>query len=189
MNGVNMNKYVKITAIVLCSMLATGCVAFKKRHATPKEHEHAVAFNKQGRLFALGKSYFSARLAFDAAIKKDPYYASPHNNQGLLYMRRKKYDLAISEFNDAIKINPIFTKAYSNRGDAYYGKGLFKKAAESYTEAIDINNEYDKAYIKRGIINFFKLNNKTQACLDWKAACELDTCKLYNKALKDGDCK
>ena len=51
-----------------------------------------------------------------------------------------------------------------------------------------MNPENSKAYISRGQIYYEKGKNK-KACRDFKKACELGNCDMYEKAKKNGDCE
>jgi len=78
--------------------------------------------------------------------------------------------------------------AYVNFGNTYLKQGRYSQAIHYYGKAIEMDENYAMAYVNRGIA-FNKTGQQSNACADWKHACDLGECNMLNIAKKNGTCQ
>jgi Flp pilus assembly protein TadD len=75
-----------------------------------------------------------------------------------------------------------------NQGVALLQEGQYDRSINYFTKAIEINPRDAEVFIARGLFTS-KLGQQDKACSDWKRACELGSCKLYESLKRVGACK
>ena len=95
---------------------------------------------------------------------------------------------AIRDLNKSIKIEPRCDDSYIYLGKIYQWKNKLRFAKYYYSKAIKTNPNNVEGYILRGLLYCKKGKNK-KGCTDFKKACELGYCDLYEKVKKNGDCE
>ena len=83
---------------------------------------------------------------------------------------------------------PMTPKACVNFGNTYLKQGQYSQAINYYGKAIDQDKNFAMAYVNRGIA-FNKTGQQSNACADWKHACDLGECNMLNIAKKNGTCQ
>jgi tetratricopeptide (TPR) repeat protein len=140
-----------------------------------------VAFRKEG-------NYQNALSDFNYAIDLNHRYAEAHNNRGVVFSKIGLMNRAIPNYSEAIRINPKFLMAYINRGIAFEKRADYSNAMRDYSIALRIDPRNAYVYQRRGNIFMFIFTNSQQACADWKRACELSSCEIYNNSIQKGIC-
>ncbi len=148
----------------------------------------AELFLSRGSEYVLRKQYDQAFQDFEIAIRLDPNNAFAYNNRGVGYIRREQYELALQDFNAALHLKPDLADAYNNRGKLYLKFNRTEEAYADFSETLRLDPTVIEAFKYRGLIGMKFLPNKSQACTDLKAACELGDCIHYDEALKQKDC-
>jgi tetratricopeptide (TPR) repeat protein len=126
---------------------------------------------------------------FNEALEINPRNADAYFNRGLAYGNKGRHDKAIADFTKTIKINPNYTEAYNSRGHVNRSKyDNFDGAIADYTMAIEINPKFAEAYHNRGLAYYHK-GQYDKSCSDWRRACELGSCEIYEFAKDRGYCE
>jgi tetratricopeptide (TPR) repeat protein len=60
-----------------------------------------------GDCYAELKDFESAKIAYETALKKDPFYSKSYNSFGCLWQENKKWDISYQYFKKAIQLNPL----------------------------------------------------------------------------------
>ncbi|NOZ47888.1 MAG: tetratricopeptide repeat protein [Chlorobi bacterium] len=106
--------------------------------------------------------------------------------RGLNDYKNENYLNALLSFNKLLELNPSDLKSFIARGDTYLRTKTYKYADRDYSMALDIDPQNAKTYYKRALARK-ALNEKEQACLDFKKAMSLGNFKaeeLYYKYCK-----
>ncbi len=109
--------------------------------------------------------------------------------QGLAHREADRFKKAVEAYSKAISLNPEYADAYYNRGNVYADLKQYDRAIADFGKAISIDPEFAAAYINRGYVYMVGLHKTKEACADWKKACSLGDCEIYNLAKQKGDCK
>ncbi len=107
--------------------------------------------------------------AFKKAIQIDSTYATGHNSIGLEYYMEESYDAAITQ---SIAINATEAVYFDNRRKAKDAKIDYLGAIKDYSQSISLYPEDSYIYYLRGNAKS-NLNNKFDACKDFKKAAEI----------------
>ena len=83
---------------------------------------------------------------------------------------------------------PMNASSCVNLGNTYLRQGQYSQAINYYGKAIDQDKNFAMAYVNRGIA-FNKTGQQSNACADWKHACDLGECNMLNIANKNGTCQ
>jgi len=148
--------------------------------------QYAKTYYHQGMLFSLTRQKNRAMANFNKAIELDPKFGDVYSSRGRIYMDEKKDDLAISDFSKAIELSND-PYAYMNRAQIYIGKGKYPEAVDDANMMISVNSKNPIGYNILGYIDV-KLNNKAQACVNYKKACELGSCDGLIEKEQSGYC-
>jgi tetratricopeptide (TPR) repeat protein len=97
---------------------------------------------------------------------------SPNNQSGLIIESQE----------------PMTAKSCVNLGNTYLKQGQYQQAINYYNKAIDQDKNFAMAYVNRGIA-FNKAGQQSNACADWKQACDLGECNMLNIAKKNVTCQ
>jgi len=125
------------------------------------------------------------------AIGYSPYHISPFRSyylRGFVYLQTGKVKLAIKDFKAATEWEPQFAKSYFYLGQIERDKDNLREAIYYYSKSIDVDNSNAKYYINRGYVYDLR-GKKEKACFDFKKACDLGDCEMFEKAKKDGECE
>lgn len=98
--------------------------------------ESAKEEYEKGSSFLLKGKYPEAILAFNAALKKNPYYKEAYNKLGIAYYQKKEYKNAISSFKKALALDSSYNEVNNNLGLAYEKDGKIDNAIKSFKNAI-----------------------------------------------------
>jgi tetratricopeptide (TPR) repeat protein len=110
-----------------------------------------VWFNKGFALNSLGK-YDEGIIAYDEAIRLNPYYAAAWNNKGIALDNQGKHDESIKAYDEAIRLDPNDADARNNKGTTL-GRDLgnYDEAILAFDEAIRLDPNHVKAWSNKGI--------------------------------------
>jgi hypothetical protein len=125
---------------------------------------------------------------WDKAIANDSRSAESYNNRGLAHFNLKKYSQAIKDYSQAIRIKPDYVAAYNNRGNAYYELAQYDLAEADYNQSLGFKPDYANAYINRGLV-YYQQDKNSQACSDFKKACDLGECEGQQWAMQNSVCQ
>ena len=127
----DVNKYIVLVLIALCSVLPTPVRA---------------QFNTD-RITAIGRNalYFEDYVLsiqyFNQVIRLKPYLSEPYFFRGIAKIQLEDYHGALKDCNAAIERNPFSPGCYYARGYVYRMLGQFDKAEADYTEALRFSPE------------------------------------------------
>ena len=108
--------------------------------------------------------------------------------RGIAHAENGRYDRAITDYDEAIHLEPDFAAAFNERGIAYWNKGAYDRAIADLDEAIRLRPDYARAFNNRGDVYMHGLGKKSDACNDWKKACEIGNCTKLDAAKDRGNC-
>ena len=83
---------------------------------------------------------------------------------------------------------PMTANSFVNLGNTYLKQGQYSQAINYYGKAIDNDKNFAMAYVNRGVA-FNKTGQQSNACADWKHACDLGECNMLNIAKKNATCQ
>lgn len=103
---------------------------------------------------------------------------------------KKDYKRSYKFYTRAIKLNPTLYQAYWERANVEIAMDSLERAIDDITMYIESNPErlyLAKAYNQRAEV-MYKLGYKSDACLDWDSACQLNVnnapCEQYRLKCK-----
>ena len=144
--------------------------------------------------YELGE-YNAAIADYTTAIRLGADWANIYYRRGIARSLFGENNSAVSDFTTAIRLNPekfgseltegdiranfIKANTFQARGNAYYDLGEYNAAITDFTTAIRLN-PYDTKY---SFQNRGRAKEKAGLpyCSDYKRACELGKCDLYNR--------
>ena len=91
---------------------------------------------------------------------------------------------AINDCNKAISLGNFDSSVYRNLCGAHAKLEEYKIADGFCDKAIKLNDRDEMAYLNRGIISII-LNNKLDACSDWRKASSFASIKRVKKSLSE----
>jgi tetratricopeptide (TPR) repeat protein len=150
-------------AVVLASLLATGCVSAEKRKAAERERDPQYQYEKA----VVCMQYGMVDEAFQylrAALLLNPRHALALNLQGLAQMMKSNFLEAVKSFQSSIEVDPNFSEGYNNLGTAFQESNRLDEAAAAYAKAYALDGNYNAAY------NLAKIaygKGAFQEALDW----------------------
>lgn len=112
------------------------------------------------------------------AISIDRNFAIAYNNRGGIKGAMGDHYGAISDFNIAISINPNHSQTYLSRGLSKGALKDFKGAISDHDMVIKLDPQNTFAFKMRGLE---KLMIGLYYCGDFKTACELGDCSMFNQ--------
>ncbi|TDM00053.1 MAG: hypothetical protein C4K58_02060 [Flavobacteriaceae bacterium] len=172
-----MKKIVCLFTLVLAGSLS---MAQNSKKTAAKYYNNGVEYGNS-------KNYSSAIRSYDKAIELNPNDAIAYINRGAAYGYRGEYDKAMSDFNKALTINPEVSLGYTNRGiikmdanvsksvdkaNVLYASGNYREAALAYKSVLSVDPENVSALNNLGNA-YFKMNEKSEACIQWEKAMNL----------------
>jgi len=127
------------------------------------------------------KDFASAILAYDNALKLDPYYSDAESNLKLALVeagrqagsKRQDYESAISYLERALKMTPNDYQVNSLLGIAYGSKGEHQIAINYFEKSIEINPNVARAYVNLGYAQL-NMGLEDDARINFHRAVELD---------------
>src|SRR5262249_30163743 len=93
-----------------------------------------------------------AVVAYEAALKIEPFLAEPHNNLGTILIRSGQLPEAIAHYEQALRIRLDYPEAQNNLGLALMGAGEVEAAAQHLKAAIQLNPNYGEARYNLAVI-------------------------------------
>ena len=118
--------------------------------------------------------FASAVLAYDEAIRLDPYVAAIYNNRGNAKRELGNYEDAIVDYTTAIRLNSGDALSYRNRGSVKWELGNYEDAIVDLEKSILLNPEDSIAYGIRGSAKQY-LENYQDAIADFDEAIRLNS--------------
>jgi tetratricopeptide (TPR) repeat protein len=125
------------------------------------------------------------------AIRYDPDYMNPFRGfyaRGNAYLKIGQTKMAIKDFEKATDWEPQYPNSYSCLGNIYKDMTKYSQSIYYYSKAIDVDPNKAIFYINRGLV-YNQKEDKEKACADFKKACELGNCEMYDKSKSNGDCE
>jgi tetratricopeptide (TPR) repeat protein len=151
--------------------------------------QNSLIYNNRGSAHVDLGNLNQAISDFDRAIEINPRYDKAYYNRGNAWGQKREYDRAISDFDRAIELNPRYAAAYFNRGNALGERGRIDRAIADFDRAIELNPNNAGAYASRGIAYLVHMRDGKKGCLDFRRACQLGDCRVYQDAKRAGICE
>ena len=107
-----------------------------------KSPQDTRALTQLGNAYRDSNQIKQAKLAYYAALKINPFYASAHNNLGNIFAEEANFNSAIYHFKQAIDHDPKPVLAYHNLGNVFVRQGKLNQAIDQYKKALEINPQY-----------------------------------------------
>ncbi len=139
----------------------------------------ADGFYEQGKYEMAARTYLRVLMAFATdEMKYDAYIGMARSK-----IEMRDYEGAKSDLNDAVKLIPEKAEAYIKRAESKTHMRDWAAAIRDYTLAIEIDSSNGKIFYERGLLHK-KINQKYDACQDFKKASELGVFEAFKKAEK-----
>lgn len=136
MTGRFMSGSMRITAVLLLCILASGCVSQRQGTFASGEPEEAEdAYVRLGLAYIQDERYDRARRHLDRALEINDESAPAIAAQGLISQEEGEYDLAEKRFRRALDLNPDYTRGRSHFGVFLYNRGRYEEALEQFRRA------------------------------------------------------
>ena len=142
--------------------------------------------------YAIAIEYFSinnfekALACLSVILNKNPDYLAAYYQAGKCYEELKRFENAKTIYTKGIELdntNPVF---YDNRALSKTEKEDYAGALEDYSSSIELYPNDPETYYQRGLVKV-SMNNKYDACLDFKTAEDLGSTEV--KAVIKKNCK
>ena len=182
--------HASITAIVANFQNGNFSSVIKDGQALTSTNPEAIeVWNIMGVAYAQLGMLNESLVAFETAIKINPYYADGYGNLGNILRELGKLDEAYTISQKAIDLNPEYAEAYNTLGNVQRDQHQLDEAVISYRQAINLQPNYTQAYCNLGN-TLMDQKDSDQAILAFKEAEKLNpnNPELYNdmgNALKD----
>jgi len=112
----------------------------------------AELWNAKGNTLLLKmQNYEKAVLAYDEAIRINPYDINSISNKGFSLFNLGRYNDAIAEYNLANSINPKIADTWNKLGNAQLSTGNVSLAMASYDKSLELDPEFIFSWNNRGI--------------------------------------
>ncbi len=134
--------------------------------------QHSVAHSRIGVIFGKMGDLTKAFEYLNKAVELDNNNYQAYADRGYAYSLTGNTEKSIKDYEKALEINPNDFNTLYNMAYAYELQKNYIKSLELLNKAIDLNNNNSLFYFKRGQIHF-TLNQKQEACNDWKKSAEL----------------
>jgi tetratricopeptide (TPR) repeat protein len=137
------------------------------------------SFNNIGNIHRDFGNYKEAINNYNIAISYNIGDATPYANRGYTYFFLNDYENAMKDFNKALKLDSESVYAYYRRGKLKLSLNDYRGALIDCDKAIKVDSLKAEPYYYRGIAKQ-KLNyDKSDFCLDWSKAGELEYFEAY----------
>jgi serine/threonine protein kinase len=93
----------------------------------------------EGIEFSSLKQYQEALLAFEQALRLDPYFADASFGRGNVLYYLGHYEEALAAIEWAIRLDPGNAALYNNKGCVLYALGRFREALMAYEQALRLD--------------------------------------------------
>jgi tetratricopeptide (TPR) repeat protein len=142
------------------------------------DQKNPAPYVNMGSVYFMLKDNKKALELVNKAISIDPNYGIAYNNRGGIKGAMGDHYGAISDFNISISINPNHSQTYLSRGLSKGALKDFKGAISDHDIVIRLEPQNTFAYKMRGLE---KLMIGLYYCGDFKTACELGDCSMFNQ--------
>jgi S1-C subfamily serine protease len=118
----------------------------------------AAEYNNRGVDYCAREQYDRAIVAFNRALRIDPYYTLAYKNRAITYLRigaalsrgsRPFYQQAADDYAIAVLLDPKDADAYRERGLVHVRMGDLDRAIADYTSALKVRPDFAQAYRDR----------------------------------------
>ena len=150
--------------VLICLMLMTlvsGILFGEVKAQTPAKDCHD------------GRSFQSAIVGCNLAIKQNPNNAVLYFWRGIEFAHEGYNDRAIADYNEAIRLDPKMKTAYSSRAIEWYIIKDYERAIADLNQAIRLDPQFANAYFNRGLVYEAK-GNLSQGLTDYRNALRLN---------------
>jgi tetratricopeptide (TPR) repeat protein len=126
--------------------------------ATPSREPTAADHNNRGVDYCAKEDYTKAILAFNRALRLNPYYVLAYRNRAITFLRvgaavpygsRPYYLQALDDYSVVLQLDPKDADAFRERGMVHARLGDLDKAIADYTQAIKVRPDFADAYRSR----------------------------------------
>lgn len=149
--------------------------------------KYVTAYYYRSIAFTQIEEYEKALSDIDKAIELAGKVYGYYNQRGLINLFLKDYQKAIENFNKSIDIEPKNLMAYIHRGDSYRQSERYQEAIKDYSSALAIDGSLIHVNNNRGFL-YAKLKDNTNACIDFKKACDFGDCRAFEHMKNKGVC-
>jgi tetratricopeptide (TPR) repeat protein len=146
-----------------------------RRHA-PAYQVRAAAFIELGQLER-------AIADLDEAVRLGGG-ASAYHDRAIVRLQLGQDATALDDFTRAIELEPGAADLYDGRGFVLVRMGRYDNARVDFDRAIRIDPSLALSFVLRGGLFQRSDGNARRACEDWREACRLGDCKLFNAGCK-----
>lgn len=147
---------------------------------------YAKPYLQQGSLYALTGQIGKALETYNKVIKLDPNNSDAYYSRGYVYERNGDTVNAKQDYSKSIMLANN-TDAYLSRSQIYIKEKKFQEATADANKIIEYDPSNPLAYNILGYINVSQ-NNRTQACMNYKKACDLGHCVGFTSKQQEGYC-
>lgn len=123
-------KILILTFMIICILMASGCMGHKSAEQWYKEGLSKAAYDK---------GFEEAIRCYDKALEIDPGFSKAWFAKGVSLQNLQRYTEAIECYDNAIETNPHYALAYFQKSKALRVLGMNEKAEESYDIAITLD--------------------------------------------------
>ncbi len=118
----------------------------------------AADYNNRGVDYCGRQEYEKAILAFNRALRLNPYYTLAYRNRAVTFFRigaatpqgaRPYYQQALADYGAALQLEPKDADTYRERGQVQVRLGDLDKGIADFTQAIKIRPKFPEAYRSR----------------------------------------
>ncbi len=141
------------------------CIIFLQKNYA----QSAQTLLEQGDELTTQGDYGKALKKYDQAIKIDARFAIAYHQRSQIYYKLNENKKAVADCLRALELNPNLTEVYFNLAIARFYDKDFEKSIADFTNALSVNPKDKEALFWRGMA-FLKMNDKKNACKDWKKA-------------------
>tara|TARA_Y100000813_G_C24036460_1_gene292401 strand:+ start:141 stop:731 length:591 start_codon:yes stop_codon:yes gene_type:complete len=146
--------------------------------------ETAQFFLEKGIKEWLEGDNYAAISSYTKAIKLKPNFSNAYIARCGSFVNINRSKDAIKDCNKAISLGNFDSSVYRNLCGAHAQLEEYKIAEGFCDKAIKLDDRDEIAYLNRGLISMI-LNNKLDACSDWRNASSFASIKSVKKSLSE----
>ena len=116
--------------------------------------------------------YGSARVFFEQARERDPFYAEAYRGLALTYQSLNEPEKAEDTFHQAIALKPDYWRGYNDLGLFYWRYSRYREALAQFQQVVWLAPDNERGHRNIGATHYF-LGDFDEAIAAWKLAEEI----------------